>query len=392
MRRQEWSNNWPLPRDTPELEARLNRDAAKHRLGNLTLVAQSLNSGLSNGPWVADGVVPQKREGLRKHNVYMLNKPLVELPDWDEERIQQRGEELAGLVLKIWPAPSAFGEAGLSIPEPGVPTPPDVAEARMFVTITGRRKRLWDEFESLTALDEVDPALGDVGRAVMAWVERFRDMSFVKAQRLPELKPAVTVHGEPLTLFSLTKENRVYLSADAWDRLPSFSDVEERKRFLTRVNEAVGASMRGLKGWSYFPASLLFDDGRRLAFLSLMEELADQLRVFRNSPNQARPFVEASAEPSGDLALRYQRFFTSVLDRFMSGDPGISAPPMVGPRNWLPFGAGRTGFAFVWSISGGLAAARRVVHRRRGSGHEQTAVRSAQYGCGRDRRGGGCAC
>ena len=51
----------------------------------------------------------------------------------------------------------------------------------------------------------------------MAWVERFRDMSFVKAQRLPELKPAVTVHGEPLTLFSLTKENRVYLSAEAWD-------------------------------------------------------------------------------------------------------------------------------------------------------------------------------
>jgi len=350
---QEWSHNWPLLHDRPELEARLDRDAAKHRLGNLTLVAQALNSGLSNGPWVADDGVPQKREGLRQHNVYMLNKPLVELAHWDEDQIQQRGEELAALALKIWPAADAFGASPLLVPEPGVPALTERGEARMFVTSTGRRKRLWDEFESLTALDEVDQALGDVGRSVMDWVEGFRDMSFVKAQRLPELKPAVTVHGEPLTLFALTKENRVFLSVEAWDRLPYFRDVEERKRFLSRVNEAVGASMRGLKGWPNFPASLLYDDGRRTAFLSLMEEIADQLRVSAVLPNEAQPVVEAPAELVGDLALRYQRFFTTVLDRFMAGDPGISVPPTVGPRNWLPFGAGRAGFSFVWSISGG---------------------------------------
>jgi hypothetical protein len=67
---QEWSPNWPIPSDRPELEARIDRDAAKHRLGNLTLVAQALNSSLSNAPWAAAGGGPQKREALRQHNVY----------------------------------------------------------------------------------------------------------------------------------------------------------------------------------------------------------------------------------------------------------------------------------------------------------------------------------
>jgi hypothetical protein len=257
------------------------------------------------------------------------------------------------VVLKLWPPAVAFGIGPLQVPEPGTPTPAESPQGQSF-NGGSKRRRLWNEYQSLQALDETDPALGALGHAVMAWAETVPDMTWRKAERVPELKPAITVQGEPLTLFTLSREGRVYLAVDTWKRLPEMSDVDSRRQYLQRINQAVGSSMRLLAGWPHFPATVLYDVERRLAFLALMEDLANQLRT---APALRDPSADTGddvpARATGELAIRYQHFLTEILDRFMALDTSLAKSPSVGPRNWLPFNAGRPGFSFVWSISEG---------------------------------------
>ena len=91
--------NWPLPDDAAE-DAEEQREAAIHRLGNLTLVQPGLNSILSNKPWV------EKRRILAEQDNLYINKDLLNhAPDdhWDEEQIRLRGERLVDYILQIWP-------------------------------------------------------------------------------------------------------------------------------------------------------------------------------------------------------------------------------------------------------------------------------------------------
>jgi hypothetical protein len=106
---QEWRSNWSLPPGVDELAASIERDTAKHRLGNLSLVTHPLNSSLSNSPWMAPPGSASKREAMREFNVLMLNKGLVDLDQWDERPIEERGRELAEHVLRIWPGPRSNG-------------------------------------------------------------------------------------------------------------------------------------------------------------------------------------------------------------------------------------------------------------------------------------------
>ncbi len=101
---QSWEMNWPLPGDVDPLEARIERDAAKHRLGNLALVTQVLNSSLSNAPWLNDSG-PSKRKALTKFSQYLINKDVIDKRDWNEARIRDRGEFFAEVILRIWPKP-----------------------------------------------------------------------------------------------------------------------------------------------------------------------------------------------------------------------------------------------------------------------------------------------
>jgi hypothetical protein len=71
-----------------------------HTIGNLTLIAQSLNSEISNGPW------SKKRPAIRKQGLLALNRYFQDLPDWDEATIRSRGESLFDVALKIWPRPT----------------------------------------------------------------------------------------------------------------------------------------------------------------------------------------------------------------------------------------------------------------------------------------------
>lgn len=105
---QEWKTNWPLDpldvdEDPEEYHRRIDtRERLKHTIGNLTLVTGKLNPALSNSPW------NEKRDGLQEHSTLFLNKHL--LKTWGagpfaEEQIMERGLELAGLAIQVWPGP-----------------------------------------------------------------------------------------------------------------------------------------------------------------------------------------------------------------------------------------------------------------------------------------------
>ena len=73
------------------------RHAAVHRLGNLTIITQSLNSSTSNGKWA------DKKAELGLHAILPINRDLQNWEVWDESSIAERSAALFERALKIWP-------------------------------------------------------------------------------------------------------------------------------------------------------------------------------------------------------------------------------------------------------------------------------------------------
>ena len=97
---QDWAKHWPLPANVDDEQ----RDSRVHRLGNLTLLPQRLNSKVSNGPWSgSDGKV----ENLKKHDNLLINRRLLgQYRDlWSEDGIDARTSELTETITRIWPVP-----------------------------------------------------------------------------------------------------------------------------------------------------------------------------------------------------------------------------------------------------------------------------------------------
>jgi hypothetical protein len=105
---QSWQANWVLP-DDPELVQR--RNAHVNLLGNLTLVTGSLNAAMSNGAWTT------KRVALDEHSLLLLNRELVKKPEWNEQMIQTRGQNLTEHLLEIWRGPQHFMPDGWKLVE-----------------------------------------------------------------------------------------------------------------------------------------------------------------------------------------------------------------------------------------------------------------------------------
>jgi hypothetical protein len=103
---QQWEGHWPLPTDDSEQHA--GRQAALHKIGNLTIVAGGLNSTMQNSAWRI------KRAALNRHSVLLLNARLVDRDSWDEAAIEERGRWLATRLAAIWPGPSSETWKGLT--------------------------------------------------------------------------------------------------------------------------------------------------------------------------------------------------------------------------------------------------------------------------------------
>jgi hypothetical protein len=96
-----WELNWPHPEGP---RGASDRDRLIHTIGNLTLLTGRLNAKVSNGPWLGDD---GKRHGLKAHDVLMLNRKLLDVAEesWTDSAIRARSDELASLIVQIWPAP-----------------------------------------------------------------------------------------------------------------------------------------------------------------------------------------------------------------------------------------------------------------------------------------------
>lgn len=86
---QKWDTHWPVQ----GLEAQIDRAAHVHRLGNLTLLTESLNSSVSNGPWSGPG---GKREKLAKYDTFLINRI------FHEETTQVWGEAGIDAAPRRW--------------------------------------------------------------------------------------------------------------------------------------------------------------------------------------------------------------------------------------------------------------------------------------------------
>ena len=107
---QQWEANWPLPPDGDPVQSRLDRDQAKHRLGNLTLVTGRLNPKMSNAAW------DSKRAAIQRFSVMRMSSNIVASETWDEGAIRERGDRLVGVVLSIWPRAENAAEPTLVEP------------------------------------------------------------------------------------------------------------------------------------------------------------------------------------------------------------------------------------------------------------------------------------
>ena len=104
---QKWETNWPhgVEGDAEATEAAdTRRQNNIHRLGNLTIVTQALNTSLSNSAW------PKKQKHLNEHSKLLLNARLVSQygDRFDDDSIAERGAWLADRIIEIWPGPEAW--------------------------------------------------------------------------------------------------------------------------------------------------------------------------------------------------------------------------------------------------------------------------------------------
>ena len=96
---QDWKKHWPLPDNLPDQQGAIdNRNAMVQTIGNLTLLTESLNPSVSNGPWA------NKIKAILEHSALNLNRRLGEVI-WNEDSIRSRSMTLFEAAKQIWPHP-----------------------------------------------------------------------------------------------------------------------------------------------------------------------------------------------------------------------------------------------------------------------------------------------
>jgi Protein of unknown function (DUF1524) len=114
-----WYEHWPLDggpvtqeearaaslsalfgeQQTPRAEAISRRERLKATFGNLTLVHYGVNRSLQHGPFQS------KRNAFFRESNLHPNRELMQLEQWDEDTITQRGRAMFEIALRVWPGP-----------------------------------------------------------------------------------------------------------------------------------------------------------------------------------------------------------------------------------------------------------------------------------------------
>jgi hypothetical protein len=100
---QAWQEHWPIfATDDAQRAAKTEtRERAKHRIGNLTLLAAPLNGPLSNSGWIT------KKPAMQTHAALRLTRDLLTEHEWNENAIENRAKALAELACRVWSRPGA---------------------------------------------------------------------------------------------------------------------------------------------------------------------------------------------------------------------------------------------------------------------------------------------
>ncbi|MBS1906951.1 MAG: DUF262 domain-containing protein [Actinobacteria bacterium] len=257
---QTWRAHWTDP--LTEVQA-IERDQIVQRLGNLTLVTQSLNSKVSNGTWAA------KSEHFRRFNdVLITNDALAASGEgaWDEQQIADRTEALIEQILAIWPAPE--GHVGQLVPAAvTASTTVDLAQlvssgwiepaTRIVFTLSGHEGRVADiAQDGRVFLDEVayDTPSGAgreiASRSVNGW---WYWSLATTGQRLSEIRDAYTASmGEDDSAEEEADEGGISPAALAVLLGVDGRSIRRFLRSITPKEEQPGSGGR----WSIDPAGL----------------------------------------------------------------------------------------------------------------------------------------
>lgn len=89
-----WAQNWKHDH-LNDLQKHQRNEKLK-TMGNLTLITKNLNSKLRNQAW------KDKRNTLKEYSSIKITRDYLELPEWDENTIDNRAKDLATRALEIW--------------------------------------------------------------------------------------------------------------------------------------------------------------------------------------------------------------------------------------------------------------------------------------------------
>ncbi len=291
---QQWGAHWPLPEGVDPIQGRLDRDEVKHRLGNLTLLTQKLNSASSNAAW------SEKRPKLVKYSVLHLADDLREAAVWDEAAIARRARHLSDVAVGVWARPDdGDGEEPVdaaeatSVGSSRPAGPPDPDDPSAFAS-------------PLAIADEVG-----VGPELRQIIRACREMG---------------LHPRPdrySVMISPPSDKRLYLFTlwPQWDEGGSFKLWKSPKAFAKRIPGVSLQAAQAVLGASEDPGVLLPHDTESLlesirglvpaewATTSFDDRRAELIAMgipnMDRAPGDVLRLIDHRADGSPDIALEF---------------------------------------------------------------------------------------
>jgi|TARA_Y100000310_G_scaffold336994_1_gene422941 uncharacterized protein with ParB-like and HNH nuclease domain len=97
-----WRNNWKVP-DLFSEKDREKRDQLLLKLGNLTIITASLNSSIRDASWQIKKNGNGDKKGLKEYSAGIsIFEKCLSYSEWNEEKIDERGNELFELSKEVW--------------------------------------------------------------------------------------------------------------------------------------------------------------------------------------------------------------------------------------------------------------------------------------------------
>lgn len=366
---QKWQTNWPVD----GLAEEIRRAEHVHRIGNLTLITESLNSSVSNSAWLG---VKGKRAKLRKYDVLLLNREILDMSaeGWDEALIDRRSDHLVDALIATWPVPEGHvGEvvdavadeeswvevrhlvaAGLL--KPGtvlVPRKGKWEDARATVTQGGHIALNGEEFQSPSAAGR--RLKGSMTNGWMFW-------HLEDGRRLADIREAFRGHRDdsdgglaawsPETDFDVATKFWRQITGSARQLFQTLLDVAPEPLTANELAARLGApGERNVAALLAWPGTAAKELGHRLPTRwipgppsrywmdeSTAELFADVIRDLSEAETEANPSGPA---PTGIPALQ-QAFWTRVRE-YGTTHTALQFGRTPRPQHWYTIPLGSAG-------------------------------------------------